>query len=54
MPRDKIKPPTEPKVELMDQISRILIYKPNAVAYLLNFFSSADLVVIRDELRGKK
>lgn len=58
MPRDRIKPPAETKGTLMIQVSQDLQRKyplrPDAaVEYLLNYFTSADLVGIRDELRRK-
>lgn len=56
MPKDKIKPPAETKAQLMEQVRRAVILKfpahPDArVEFLLNFFTSADLVGIRDELK---
>jgi hypothetical protein len=51
MPRDKIKPPAETKSQLMDEITRLLVNKPMAIEFLLNFFTSADLVGIREELK---
>ncbi len=57
MSRDKIKPPPQPKIELM-QTAKIALakrYKSEYDAYdfLLNFFSSADLVGIIEELEKK-
>ncbi len=53
MPRDKIKPPATPKVELMVQASVAIQRKYNnpadALEFLLNFFTSADLVGIIEE-----
>lgn len=54
--RTKIKPPAEPKSELMRQTVEMLerqypLNPTGAIEYLLNFFTSADLVGIRDELR---
>ncbi len=54
--RDKIKPPAQPKVELMREASDLLELKHptnpmGAIEYLLNFFTSADLVGIIAELR---
>lgn len=55
MPRDKIKPPTESKVELMRRVTNELEWRyvdpEKRVEYLLNFFSSVDLAQIRDELK---
>lgn len=54
MPRDKIKPPAETKAQLMEDVKDILMQhyiKENAILFLLNFFTAADLVGIRDELR---
>lgn len=54
--RTKIKPPVETKAALIQQTVEMLERKyplnpPAAIEYLLNFFTSADLVGIRDELR---
>lgn len=55
MPKDKVKPPRETKAELMQQIQLEMKFKRMSdkarVEYLLNFFTAADLVGIRDELR---
>lgn len=55
MPRDKIKPPAETKAQLMEQVRAGLEDKfehpMQAITYLLNFFTAADLVGIRDELK---
>lgn len=56
MPRDKIKPPAESKAELMSQVvNRLEVnYGPQrhaAYEFLLNFFTAADLVGIREELK---
>lgn len=59
MPKDKIKPPAETKAQLMEQVHDALDRKfkvhPDdapaaAIDFLLNFFTAADLVGIRDEL----
>lgn len=56
MPRDKIKPPAETKAQLMQEVWSMMQNKwPNhpekAADFLLNFFTAADLVGIREELR---
>lgn len=57
MPRDKIKPPAETKAQLMAQVysaleAKFRLYPGGpAVEFLLNFFTAADLVGIREELR---
>lgn len=55
MPKEKIKPPPEPKVELMRQVFALLearhTTQADDVYFLLNFFTSADLAGIRDELQ---
>ncbi len=54
--RQKIKPPATPKIELMVTATAALFRRypadPNkAIEYLLNFFTSADLVGIIEELK---
>lgn len=53
--KQKIKPPAETKAQLMleivGQLDGRFPSKLSAYEYLLNFFSSADLVGIRDDLR---
>lgn len=56
MPRDKIKPPAETKAQLMEEVSLALSMKwthdfQSQVEFLLNFFTAADLVGIREELK---
>ena len=56
MPRHKIKPPVESRADLMGQVEEVMLrkFRANAapsIQYLLNFFTSADLVGIRDDLR---
>lgn len=56
MPPVRAKPPTETKAALMEQTLAALQvrYRNNPIAameYLLNYFTSVDLVMIRDELR---
>lgn len=57
--KQKIKPPSQPKAQLMAEITAIMQerYPMNpvgAIEYLLNFFTGADLVGIRDELQREK
>lgn len=59
MPRDKIKPPTESKIDLMGQIVQLAQeqwpHDPiSAIEWFLIFFTSADLAGIRDELKGMR
>lgn len=51
----KIKPPAESKAVLMEQVANLLqkqypVEPHKAVLYLLNYFTSADLVGIRKDL----
>jgi len=57
--KHKIQPPAEPKVDLINDILGLAQEKwPNdprtAIEWFLIFFTGADLVGIRDELRKKK
>lgn len=57
MPPKKPKPPAETKAQLMEQVrdafrDKNMLGLP-AVDFLLNFFTAADLVGIRDELKGE-
>ena len=50
-------PPKQSKAELVEEVAGLLQNMPStsyAHSYVLNFFTSLDLVMIRDELRGKK
>jgi len=60
MPPKKVKPPAETKAQLMEQVHLALEAKfknppedraAAAIDYLLNFFTAADLVGIREELK---
>lgn len=50
------KPPKENRAELEDEISRILIHRDrdDAVKFLLKYFTTIDLVGIRDILMEDK
>jgi hypothetical protein len=52
------KPPAEAKAELMQEVEGLLkrqFFNPYAaIFYLLNFFTSVDLVGIRSELKNKE
>lgn len=57
--KPKVKPPAEPKAQLMVQVLELLQEKfptqPDAAILLLcNYFTGADLVGIRDELQREK
>lgn len=56
MSKVKVKPPKETKAELMEQVWSACMRKwphqpDKAIDYLLNYFTSADLVGIREDLK---
>ncbi len=57
--KPKIKPPAEPKAQLMLQVLNLLqekfpVQPDAAILHLCNYFTGADLVGIRDELQKEK
>jgi hypothetical protein len=55
MTKTKIKPPTETKAQLIEELTKAVNdrfdNRYSAAEYLLNFFTAVDLVGIRDDLK---